>query len=186
MAKLNLMLAPDATSGKESEYIYGVRNNRMYFYRRPDRDSITAGQQEVRRAFRRAAEYAKAAKADPELRAFYEGLAAARGVRLHTLIMTDSLRPPEVESIDLGGFKGMIGDPVQVVALDDVGVVSVSVEIHAADGTLLEQGPAAYDPVSLKWVYAATAAHPTGTPVTITATAVDRPGGRGSKFETWS
>lgn len=60
MAKLNLMLAPDATRGKESEYIYGVRNNAMCFYRRPDRDTITAGEEEVRQRFRRAADYWKA------------------------------------------------------------------------------------------------------------------------------
>ncbi len=97
--------------------------------------------------------------------------------------MTDSLRPPEVESIDLGGFKGMIGNPVRVVALDDVGVLSVSVEIRAADGTVLESGLATKDVD--KWVYTATVAHPADAPVTITATAVDRPGNKGSKTESW-
>ena len=39
--------------------------------------------------------------------------------------------------------------------------------------------------VGSKWVYAATVAHPEGTPITITATAVDRPGNKGTKAVTW-
>jgi hypothetical protein len=183
MANLNLMLARDATEGKTSEYIYGVRNNRMYFYRR-SRDPIPESQQQVIDRFRLGARYAKGVKADPAQRAFYEGLVASRGGRLHVVIMTDYLKAPVVKAIDLDGFHGMIGDPIRILALDDAEVASVTVEIRAEDGTLLEEGAATE--VGEKWVYAATAVHPTGTPVTITATAVDRPGNKGIKTTTWS
>lgn len=183
MANLNLMLARDATEGKSSEYIYGVRNNRMYFYRRPSRDSIPESQRQVIDKFRLGALYAKGVKADPAQRAFYEGLAASRGGRLHVVIMTDYLKAPVVKAIDLDGFKGVIGDPIRVTALDDAQVVVVTVEIRDQDGTLLEQGPAVE--AGDKWVYATTVAHPADTPVTITATAVDRPGNKGSKTEGW-
>ena len=62
--------------------------------------------------------------------------------------------------------------------------MSVRVEIRAADNTLLEQGTATKE--AEKWVYPTILAHPKGTPITITATAVDRPGNKGMKPETWS
>jgi hypothetical protein len=183
MAKLNLMLARDATSGNEREYIYGVRNNRMYFYRRPDPASRPESQRQVIDKFRLGAEYAKAVKADPVQRAFYEGLVASRGGQLHVRIMTDYLRAPEVKAIDLKGFNGLAGDVIRVVAIDDAEVAAVSVAIHAADGTALETGAAAK--AGDKWVYTATAAYPQGTPITITATAVDRPGNTGTLTAAW-
>lgn len=182
--KVNLMLARDATSGKGREYSYGVRNNTMYFFRRPGRDSVPAGQLEVRQRFRHAAAYAKWAKADPEMGAFYEGLAASRKVGLHALIMTDYLKAPVVETIDVSAFTGAAGGKIAVKASDDCGVVSVGVELRGPDGGLLEQGPAVYDRET--WVYQPTGTYPAGTPVTITATAVDRPGNKGMKTETWS
>jgi hypothetical protein len=183
MANLNLMLARDATEGKSSEYIYAVRNNRMYFYRRSSRASMPESQRQVIDKFRLGALYAKGVKADPEQRAFYEGLAASRGSRLHVVIMTDYLKAPVVKAIDLGGFQGVMGDPIRVTALDDAQVVAVTVQIRGQDGTLLEEGAAIE--AGDKWVYATTVAHPADTPVTITATAVDRPGNQGTGTERW-
>lgn len=184
MAKLNLMLARDATNGNEREYIYGLRNNRMYFYRRPDPAARPESQRQVIDKFRLGAEYAKAVKADPVQRAFYEGLVATRGGRLHVRIMTDYLTAPRVTAIDLAGFHGLMGDKIPILALDDAKVASVAIRIRTAEGTVLEQGPATRD--GEKWVYTATAAYPQGTPITITATAVDRPGNQGTKSVTWS
>lgn len=84
----------------------------------------------------------------------------------------------------LDDLQGLVGDPIRILAFDDVEVTSVRVEIRAADNTLLEQGAATKE--AEKWVYPTSLAYPKGTPITVTVTAVDRPGNKGSKMITWS
>jgi catabolite regulation protein CreA len=101
------------------------------------------------------------------------------------VIVTDYLKSPKVDLIDLEDFGGLLGDRIKVEATDDCEVTGVTVEVRAEDDTLLEKGAATYSVASLAWVYATTVAHPPGTPVTITATAVDRPGNKGTLTTTW-
>jgi hypothetical protein len=63
-------------------------------------------------------------------------------------------------------------------------VTAVNIAIRAADLTVLEEGTAVLQFGT--WVYTATTARMFGTPVAITATALDRPGNTGTKTETWS
>lgn len=76
--------------------------------------------------------------------------------------------------------------PPVVRALDDfapsaslrAGVTGVTVAVTDAEGNPIESGAATETPAnSGRWVYAATAAVPTGTTVRIAVTATDRPGG---------
>ena len=183
MAEADLKLAYDAVRGKRSTYIYRHQKGKTFFHRRPVVDTVSPAMAEVRRRFRAAADYVRDVLADPALRAAYEPLAEAQKARISQVIMTDYLRSPVIDDIDLGSFSGAVGSTFKVRALDDCGVMSVAIEIRAADDTLLEQGAATK--VGSKWVYAATVAHPEGTPITITATAVDRPGNKGTKAVTW-
>jgi hypothetical protein len=172
-------------TGRLGQWTFYRRNGRLVASRVPStRPEATDAQLGVQRQFRLAAAYARTVTEDPLLRPRYETLATARKTSVHQVAMADALRLPVVDSIDLEGFKGMVGNPIRVVAFDDVDVMEVSIEIRAADGTVLEQGAATLD--GGKWVYVTTVAYPAGTPITITATAVDRPGGRGSKLATWS
>ena len=171
-------------SGRIGRWSFQRRNGRTFIRRRPARSASTEAQIDVQRRFRLAASYAKAVAADPMLRIPYEPVAASRKASLYQVAMTDYLRPPEVGSLVLEGFTGVMGNPVKVIAFDDVDVMSVTVAIRAEDDTLLEQGAAVR--VGTEWVYTTTMAHPQGTPVSITATAADRPGNKGSKMVTWS
>lgn len=171
-------------TGRLGQWTFYRRNGRLVTRRvSTSRAEATEAQLEVQRQFRLAAAYARSVSEDPLLRTRYETLAASRKTSIRQVAMADALRIPVVDAIDLEGFKGMAGNPIRVIAFDDVDVMDVSIEIRAADGAVLEQGAATLD--GGKWVYATTVAHPAGTPVTITATAVDRPGGRGSKAITW-
>lgn len=63
-------------------------------------------------------------------------------------------------------------------------LTAVSVAIRAADLSVLEEGAATLTDGA--WVYRATTARASGQAVTITATAVDRPGHTGAKTEPWT
>ncbi len=184
MADSQLNSALHSISGAIDQWVYRQFRGRTIISRRPDaiRDP-TAGQLAVRERFRLAAKYATETAGNPVLVAQYEAIASKRKVPVREVMMTDYLRPPVVESVSLADFHGEVGHPIVVSATDDVGVMSVSIAIRDADQTVLEEGPATL--LGGAWVYAATVAHPTDTPVTITATAVDRPGNKGTLTVNW-
>lgn len=185
MAKPFLNAAFNAISGAVDRFVYRRVNGRTFIARRPDpsEEPPSAAQQQVRERFRRASKYASMMALDPVQGPAYAAIALARGRQLRTLMISDYFNPPTVDAIDLDGFHGMIGDQIVVRASDDVGVTAVSVVVRAVDNTVLEQGAAILGGDT--WVYAATIAYPAGTPITITATAVDRPGNKGTKMASW-
>lgn len=182
MGKVELNLAYDSVKGKESEYKYIRRNGRVYIaLRRPP----TASQEAAQAAFHLAAGFHRRVLADPALLAEYEALAAREMKPLRTVTMTDYFRRPKVTAIELGRFNGTPGSLIQVVAFKDGGTVtSVQVTLRAEDDSLLEEGAAAMLPEG--WVYTTTGTYPPGTPISITATAVDRFGHQASKLGVWS
>jgi len=184
MPKLELNSALKSISGGIDAWVYRSVRGRTFICRRPTRSSAPSDAQlAVRERFRLAADYARAGATDPALQAAFGPLAKERGVSLFTVLMGDYLSSPTVNAIDLSGYHGQVGELIKMRASDDVGVTKVSVALHAADGALLEGGEAVLQFGT--WVYAATTQRVPGTPVTITATAGDRPGNVGSKSETW-
>lgn len=185
MAKPLLNSAFNAISGAIDRWVYRQVNGRTVIARRPEPTGLppSAAQMLVREQFRQAGKYASDMALDPVQGPAYAALAAARGRPMRALMIADFFHPPVVESIGLGAFHGAVGDPIIVNASDDVGVTAVSVVLRAADSSILEQGVATLS--GSVWSYAATQAHPAGTPITITATAVDRPGHTGTLTVTW-
>jgi hypothetical protein len=184
MAKTNLNSALKGISGGIDNWVYRSVGGRMVISRRPTGSRpATPGQLAVRERFRLATEYAKATAADPVLRALHEPIAKEKGVALFVLLMTDFLRPPIVNNVDLAGYQGRVGDLIRIRASDYAAVTAVSVAIRAEDLTVLEEGAAVLQFGT--WVYTATTAQAPGVPVTITATAVDRPGNTATKMEAW-
>jgi len=185
MAKSKLNSALTAISGVIDNWVYRRVGDRTVICRRPRVTAApSAAQLQVRRQFRLASEFAAIASADPILRLKYETIAQARHLPLRQVIITDFLVPPAVDSIDLSGYHGAIGDPIRVMVSDDAGVMSVRVALHAEDDRPLEQGAAVLQ--ADVWVYFATTACTHGRPVRITATATDHPGHSGSKAAIWS
>jgi hypothetical protein len=184
MAKTELNSALTSISGGIDQWVYRHVGGRTLISRRATiTHAPTAAQQVVREQFRHASAYANAMTADPVQRAAYETIAHARRLPVRQVMMTDFLRSPVVDAIDLADYHGAVGDPIAVRASDDTGVVAVDVEIRAADQTLLERGAAMLQ--AGVWVYHATTARIAGEAVTIAAIAVDRPGHGGTKTESW-
>jgi hypothetical protein len=186
MAKTELNTALKGISGSIDNWVYRRFGNRTVICGRPRRTAapLSAAQENVREQFRLASGYADSVLADPALRAVYTAIAHAQGRRLRAVVMADFLNPPVVDAIDLAGYHGAIGDPIKVRASDNTGVMAVTVMLRAEDDSLIEQGPATLQ--AGLWEYQATTACAPGTPVSITATAVDRPGHTGSKLTIWS
>jgi hypothetical protein len=171
-------------AGRLGQWTFSKRNGKVLVRQVPvGKRTKTEAQAKVQRTFRSAAAYAKEMPKTPALLARYEVVAEIRRTSAYQAAMADYLRAPWIEKIDLDGFTGAAGGRIVVDARDDVDVMSVMVEVHGQDGTLLEKGAAAME--NAMWVYATTVAHPAGTPVTITATAADRPGNKATKMVTW-
>ncbi len=56
------------------------------------------------------------------------------------------MRPPTVDSINLDGYRGKLGQVIRVKATDDFRVVEVKVTIRGPAGELIEEGMAELSP----------------------------------------
>jgi len=90
------------------------------------------------------------------------------------LTIADFFHEPAVDEIDLSAYTGQAGEKISIRAHDDFELDGLAVVIRKADGTALEQGPAALGTDSV-WAYTTTAALPAGQTVMIEVTATDRP-----------
>jgi hypothetical protein len=185
VAKTELNSALKGISGGIDNWVYRQRKGQTVICRRPIVTSDpTESQLAVRERFRQGASYARMVLADPVRRAVYEPIAKAKGLSLFTVTLTDFLKPPTVDAIDLTGYHGMVGDVIRVQTSDYAGVTAVSIAIRAPDLTVREEGAAVLEFGA--WVYTATTLRIAGETVTISATAVDRPGHTGTKTESWT
>jgi hypothetical protein len=141
----------------------------------------TPPQAETQENFLIASRYARAVIRNPD-----KGLAEAYATVLrprqnvYSRALEDFLSPPVVKSINARNYKGIVGDKIVVRAIDDFRVVSVRVEIVAANGTLLEEGKAEEDANTLDWIYTATQANSLLAGSKIIAIATDVPGNEGT------
>lgn len=132
-----------------------------------------------RENFKEAAQYAKAAQADPAARAFYETIAAEKQSNTYAVAFTDHLVRPRFKPLDLAEYKGEVGDPIRIRALDDIGLASVEVTLSANDGTQIEAGPAVEEGVRTGyWTYTATTAVALGADIFIEVVGYDHAGTR--------
>jgi hypothetical protein len=179
--KFNPLL--EQVSGQVGDLVFKRYGNRVILARKPDTSgrTWTPAQEQHHEQFRQATLYGKMVNADPAQCAFYEALARVQGKPIFSLMVADFFNRPTVDQVDVSGYHGAAGDVIVVRASDDVGVVSVRVALAQADGTPIETGLAAETPVnSGRWVYTCVMAVAAGTPVQVTATATDRPGGTGT------
>lgn len=184
MAEAKTNIGFDGISGRMGRWSLRHVGEKTFIARRPKRTGVqTPAQGEVRDTFRLAAAYATAAYQEPALLAEYRAISVDRGVKPRPLMIADFFHPPVVKKIILNKYTGAPGTPIVVEAFDDVGVTGVTVELRAADNSPLEQAAAML--VMGQWVCQPTGSYPKGTPVTIIATAMDRPGHTGTLTATW-
>ncbi len=140
----------------------------------------TPPQAETQEKFLIASRYARAVirNADKGLAEAYAAVLRPRQ-NVYSRALEDFLSTPEVKSINTRNYKGTVGDKIAVRAIDDFRVVSVRVQIVAANGTLLEEGKAEEDTNGLDWIYTATQANSLLAGSKIIAMATDVPGNEG-------
>jgi len=182
MSKLVLNgLLVSRMSGRHGEVVVrSSRNGRTFTARPPSPSSAppSAPQRQIQNRFKLANGYASSVLRDPLKRAAYEQAAESRGSSVFIQAMGDYLRPPEITLLDVSKYRGRVGDRITVLATDDTSVASVTVKVTSATDAVLEEGAAAF--VDSQWTYTGATLLPVGQPVTITATAEDRPGNRTS------
>ncbi len=174
--------------GRMGKWVYRLLDGQMIVARRPvvvDREPTEAQARHLAR-FRLASNYANAVFRDPVRKALYEAKAKALGKStVRALAVGDYLNLPKVTELNIGGYKGHVGDKINVSALDDVGVVAVKVTIRDFNtGDLVEQGQAAIGDTT--WEYTATVEAPRDKTLSIEAEAYDHPGNSTTADESWN
>jgi len=129
----------------------------------------------VRRNFRKATQWAKDILTDPEMRAAYEAR-AGNGRTAYVMAVTDFLRPPTVDAIDAGNYRGNEGDKIMVDASDDFHVAEVHLKITDPQGEVIEEGICQKDQRQAFWIFTATATVASLAGLILTARVTDNPG----------
>lgn len=141
----------------------------------------TPAQAETQDKFLLASRYARAVVKDQNqamAEAYAEVLRPRQNV--YSRALEDCMSPPVVKSIKTRSYKGKAGDRITGHAIDDFRVVSVRVEIYAANGTLLEEGDAELSTNGIEWAYTATQANNLLAGTKVVAIATDVPGNEGT------
>lgn len=134
---------------------------------------VSTKQLVVRKSFAKAAGYAKRQNAKPEAKRMYlEGLTLKKH-NAFLVALSDYLKSPQIESVNLTAYTGAVGQTILIEASDDFRVAAVSVAILGSDGAQIESGAAtAGEGLADAWTYVTTAnnAAIAGTKVQVTAT----------------
>lgn len=140
----------------------------------------TPAQAETQEKFLIASRYARSVTKNQD-KSMAEAYAAVLKPRqnVYSRALEDCMSPPVVKSINARNYKGTVGDKIVIRAVDDFRVVSVQVEIYAANGTLLETGNAEQTANGLDWTYTTTQANNLLKGSKIRAIATDVPGNEG-------
>jgi hypothetical protein len=165
-------------SGGMEDWVYQYRDGKTYLGPKPRRTKEPSpAELSQRERFKQAALHAKALLADSETREFYAALAEERGVQPFALAVGDTLNRPYFKPIDLSSYKGKVGDPITIRAIDDLGLAEVEVELSAINGTQIEKGKAVENGIrSGQWTYTATKPVALGTDIFITVIGFDHAG----------
>jgi hypothetical protein len=162
-------------SGAMGEMVFAdnKEKNRTVAYMKPNHP-LSEAQLNHRERFSEAAAYAKSALADPVRRELYLTVAQERDIPAFSLAVGDYLNVPTIKPLDLSEYKGRVGDPILIRAVDDIGFADLEVELTAIDGTHIEKGKAVETGVrSGHWVYTATAPVALGADIFIKVSGMD-------------
>jgi len=179
MADVNLNALIDGLSGKVGKkVVMRQRGGRTFLTTRPERSGIISEKQRVHRErFQRAVRYARTSMLVPERKAEY--LAAVKGsafMTAFTAAVTDHMKAPQIDEIDVEGYTGAIGEPIIVRTATPFKFVSVKISIQQANGTVIESGNAVTLGNRTEWGYQSTTNIPVLVGMKLVVTVADRPG----------
>lgn len=174
MAESKNNIITHGLSGKVGDLIVFSQRNGKTIVSRAPKDKTgedSQKQKDHKRKFQRATLYAKSVINDPVQKELYDVASdTSKGMSTYNVAVADLLNAPDIETLDLSGYTGNVGDIIKIIVLDDFAVKAVTVKIENADGTLVEQGSAVDS--GFEWIYTATAnnADLSGDKITIKAT----------------
>lgn len=177
------LLVNRASGNVGKQYVYRTKGDKTIIARMPSRKTeraLTEKEESFRERFAAAAVYAQTVMSSEQLRKEYQKKANANRSAAN-VAARDYLKAPRVKEIDLENYTGAVGSVIAIRAIDDFRVEQVHVNISAADGTLIEQGPAVqheYD--KSKWNYIAQQNNANVAGTKIIVTAIDLPGNKGT------
>jgi hypothetical protein len=165
------------SGGYNKKYFVSTRGSKTILTRRRDISNLepTEKQMAQQEFFADAAKYGAGVKNDPAKWAWYKSL-QDRDHSAFNMAVADFLSLPVIHDIDASSYTGHADEIIPVTAYDKFRVVSVTVNIHAADGTLVEQGLAERRERTSIWYYITRQDNPTLAGTVITAVVTDVPG----------
>jgi len=156
--------------------------------RTPNPDRVpTQAQAQHLKSFRAASAQCDNLMKDAAILALYKQIVVRRGsaARVRSTIIGDILKPPEIDNLDVSGYHGALGNPIHVLAEDNIGVARITLSItDDATGQVVESaeklftGGSLVPPPAGLWAYQATATLPAGHTALVTATAYDLAGNK--------
>jgi len=185
MTEVKLNETIDGYRGAIGKLVFKKYKGRIIVCRKPTFTKPPSPLQiEGRAHFKQAVAYARAVKADPVARAFYEPIARERDTCVYWLAIKDFLCAPSLLPLDLSEYRGKVGDKITFRAVDVIGISKVEVNILAQDWTPIEGGGAFEDGVrSGTWIYTATRQVAFGTEIFIEVLGVDHAGNQAQLSE---
>ena len=136
---------------------------------------FSAAQMSHQSAFREASAYARSAKTQP----VYVERANATNSIPYNVAISDWFGKPQVLEVDVKHWSGQAGQPIRVLAQDNIYVAGVQVAIEDQDGRRIEEGEA-IQAEGLWWTYITTRTVPQAALCRVIAIARDLPGNTGS------
>lgn len=140
-----------------------------------NKETITSAQQEIQEKFLLASIYGKKVLADEAMSEGYRAVLKPRQ-NVYSRAVADFMKAPVIKKIDVRKYLGNVNDPVTIHAYDDFRIQNVTVEIRAADGSLLETGDASLHDNGVYWTYSAQQANSSIAGCTVKAIVRDVPG----------
>lgn len=186
MAQSKNNIITHGLSGKVGDLlVFSQRNGKTIVSKVPKERTgeLSEKQEAQKQKFQKAVLYAKSVLNHPDKKQMYEAMSdQSEGVSTYNVAVADLLNAPKIEKIDLTSYTGNTGDQIKITVTDDFEVVSVSVKIENADGSMVEEGNATDNGVD--WVYTSTASNPDLSGDKITVIASDNPANMSEKSET--
>jgi hypothetical protein len=162
--------------------VFRETRGQMIMANRPKKSGTLTEHQEAQKSrFLKAVQYARNQLLNAQSKAEYAARITLSKHSAYLVAVTDYLTSPEVTVVDVSAYKGVAGDLIKVVAIDDFKVTGVEVIITDTNGTLIEQGQAVLPADSAdQWQYTITAPNAVLPGTKIIAHAVDKPGNTGT------
>lgn len=154
----NLLIRGLTGSVGDQFVIKTTRSGKTIISNKPEFDEdreFTEPQVAQQSVFTKATIFAKKAQHQP----FYQENWPGKATSAYNMAMSDYLKKPEILDIDITEWNGRIGEPIYVMAVDNVKVARVRVIIlaNSEDNDALDGGPAVESEYNgLSWVFTAT------------------------------